>query len=81
MAERNITEIIKDSSKLLQEITDYIRNTEHYIFYWIANREVKDYIQEYPTDFEDRIELIVDDIHKGTASVKIVFKSQTVQFC
>lgn len=54
-----------------------ILNTEHYIFYWIANDEIKDFIEEYPEDYEEYITLKVDDMCGGNAighlTVKIEF--------
>ena len=50
-------------------------NTDNYIFYWIKNKEIRDYIEEYPDDFEDRIEISVDSISGNTVAVKIHFTS------
>ena len=75
MEERNILEIIADSAALCKEVRNYILNTDNYIFYWIRNKEVKDYIEEYPDDFEDRIDISIDSISGNSASVKIIFTS------
>lgn len=40
-----------------KDILDYILNTEHYIFNWISNKEVQNFIQEYPNEYEDMIYL------------------------
>ena len=75
MEERNILKTIEDIDKLFKEVRSYILNTEHYIFYWIANREIKDYIEEYPDDFEDNIKLTVDELNGGNSvTVEIEFE-------
>ena len=56
---KNLIFKIEDIQK---DIYDYITNTEHYIFYWISNREVQDFIKEYPDDYEDMIYLRVIEV-------------------
>lgn len=73
MNERNIAEIIGDICELREEVERYILNTPHYIFYWITNREIKDYIEAFPEDFEDNISLKVDNVSGGSATVTITF--------
>lgn len=73
MNERNILDIMGDICELREEVEQYILNTPHYIFYWIANREIKDYIETFPEDFEDNISLKVDNVSSGTATVTITF--------
>lgn len=73
MNERNILDIIEDIIKLRQEVEQYILNTPHYIFYWIANREIKDYIEEFPEDFEENIAIKVDGVSGCTATITIIF--------
>ena len=53
---KNLLSKIEDVEK---DILDYILNTEHYIFNWICNKEVQDFIKEYPDDYEDKIYLSV----------------------
>ena len=52
-------EIIEKISSIEEEIYNYIINTEHWIFYWIANKEVQNFIKEYPEDYDDRVHLQV----------------------
>lgn len=73
MNERNIAEIIGDICELREEVEQYILNTPHYIFYWITNREIKDYIEAFPEDFEDNISLEVNNVSGGSATVTITF--------
>lgn len=73
MNERNILDIIGNICELKEEVERYILNTPHYIFYWITNREIKDYIEAFPEDFEDNIALKVDDVSGGSATVTITF--------
>ena len=55
-------EIIERISSIEKEIYNYIINTEHWLFYWIANKEVQDFIKEYPKDYEDRVHLQIRNI-------------------
>ena len=75
MEERNIVDVVKDAASILKEVKEYILNTEHYIFYWIANQEIKDYIEEYPDDFEDRINISVESLRGNSVTVSIEFTS------
>lgn len=51
--------IIDEISSVSEIIYDYIVNTEHWLFYWITNKEVQDFIEEHPEDYEDRVNLSV----------------------
>lgn len=57
-----VKEIIEKISSIEKEIYDYIIGTEHWLFYWIANKEVQDFIKEYPEDYDDRVHLQVSNI-------------------
>lgn len=66
-------EIIEKISSIKKEIYDYIINTEHWLFYWIANKEVQDIIKEYPEDYNDRVHLQVSNISSASPSFVIKF--------
>ena len=53
---KNIISKIED---VQNDILDYIVSTEHYIFNWIYDKEVQEFIEEYPDNYEDRIYLRV----------------------
>jgi hypothetical protein len=55
-------DLINRISVLESDIYKYITDTEHWLFYWIANKEVQDFIKEYPEDYEDRVHLQVSNI-------------------
>ena len=57
-----VKEIIEKISSIEEEIYNYIINTEHWLFYWITNKEVQDFIKEYPEDYDDRVHLQVGNI-------------------
>ena len=67
-------EIIENISLIENAIRDYVINTEHWIFYWITNTEVQDFIKEYPDDYEDRIDLCVNTVNGSSISFSITFK-------
>lgn len=62
-------DLINRISVLESDIYKYITDTEHWLFYWIANKEVQDFIAEYPEDYEDRIHLQVSDISSSPSFV------------
>ena len=56
-------EEIKHAAIVLKnEIKKYILDTPHWIVYWIANKEIKELINEYPNDYEDRVSIEVSSI-------------------
>jgi hypothetical protein len=64
-------ELIDEIISLSKKVHDYVINTEHWLFYWIANKEVQDFIKEYPEDYEDMVDLEVGNI---TTSPSFVIK-------
>lgn len=62
-------DLINRISVLDSDIYKYITDTEHWLFYWIANKEVQDFITEYPEDYEDRVHLQVSDISSSPSFV------------
>lgn len=64
-----IKEIINKISSTQEEIYNYIVNTEHWLFYWIASKEVQDFIKEYPEDYDDRVHLQVTKIGLSSSVV------------
>lgn len=67
---KNILSKIENVEK---DILDYILNTEHYLFYWISNKEVQNFIQEYPDDYEDRFYIIVINV-SDSPTIRIYFE-------
>lgn len=59
------TELIKKISSLKNDIRDYIVNTEHWLFYWINNKEVQEFVKRYPKDYEDYINLSVISLNSS----------------
>ena len=60
---KNLLSKIEDVQK---DILDYIVSTEHYIFNWIHDIEVQDFIKEYPDDYEDMIYLcVINALHQA----------------
>lgn len=66
---KDIEEIINEISSIEKEIYYYIVNTKHWLFYWIANKEVQDFIKEYPDDYNDRVHLQVSNISTSPSFV------------
>ena len=64
-------EIIEKISSIEEKIYNYIINTDHWLFYWITNREVQDFIKEYPEDYDNRVHLQVRSI---SASPSFIIK-------
>ena len=64
-----VKEIIDRITSIEKEVYNYITNTEHWLFYWIANKEVQDFIKEYPEDYDDRVHLQVSNISSSPSFV------------
>lgn len=62
-------EIIEKISSIEEEIYNYIINTDHWLFYWITNREVQDFIKKYPEDYDNRVHLQVRNISSSSSFV------------
>ena len=67
---KNILSKIENVEK---DILDYIVNTEHYLFYWISNKEVQDFIKEYPDEYEDMFYIIVINV-SDSPTIRIYFE-------
>ncbi len=68
-----LNNILENIEKLEKDIYDYIVNTEHYIFNWIGHKEVQDFINEYPDDYEDMIHIHVTNVG-DVPTIKICFE-------
>lgn len=66
-------EIIDRITSIEKEVYNYITNTKHWLFYWIANKEVQDFIKEYPEDYEDRVHLSIYSLSPKAPQVIINF--------
>ena len=64
-----VKEIIDKISLIEKEIYNYVIGTEHWLFYWITNREVQDFIKEYPEDYESMIHLQISNISAAPSFV------------
>ena len=67
-----VKEIITKISSIEEEIYNYITNTEHWLFYWITNKDVQDFIKEYPEDYDYMVHLEIRNI-SSSPSFKIKF--------
>lgn len=67
-----VKELINRIYVLDSDIYKYITDTEHWLFYWIVNKEVQDFIKEYPKEYEDMVHLSVEYLG-ASPMVKIIF--------
>lgn len=67
---KNILSKIENVEK---DILNYITNTEHYLFYWISDKAVQNFIKEYPDDYEDRFYIIVINV-SDSPIIRIYFE-------
>lgn len=65
--------ILSKIENLEKDVLDYILNTEHYIFYWISNKEVQEFIKEYPDEYEDMIHISVINV-STSPTIRIYFE-------
>ena len=59
---KDIKEIADNVESLRNDILDYITDTEHCLFNWILNKEVQNFIKEYPEDYEDMFHISVSSV-------------------
>lgn len=65
--------IISKIENVEKDILDYISNTEHYLFYWISDKAVQNFIKEYPDDYEDMFYIIVINV-SDSPTIRIYFE-------
>mgnify|MGYP007012505906 CR=1 FL=1 len=71
--EKNIKDIIANIAETRQDVYKYITETEHWLFYWINNKEVQQFIEENPDDYEDLVSIEIEDMDTS-CSCKIIFE-------
>lgn len=69
---KDIKEITDNINSLCNDILDYITSTEHCLFNWISNKEIQNFIKEYPEDYEHMFHLSVSNISTSPL-IKISF--------
>lgn len=70
----NITDIINRICDIYEDVQKYIYETDHWLFYWITNKEVQNFIKEYPNDYENRVSLIVNEV---STACRVIIKFKT----
>lgn len=71
--EQQLSDILKNYEDLKKQVHDFITNTEHFIFYWIEEGEVKSFIKKNPDNYEELMKLSVVSISETSAWVIISF--------
>lgn len=67
------TEILGNITSTKRNIREYIINTEHWLFYWISVPEVKEFIEAFPEDYENCVDISVEEINDVSQSIRISF--------
>lgn len=55
-------ELLDKISSLEEEVYNYITTTDHWLFYWIDDVNIQNFIRAYPEDYEDRVRLEINSI-------------------
>lgn len=66
-------EILDNITSIKRNIREYIINTEHWLFYWISVPEVKEFIEAFPEDYEECVDISVEEINDVSQSIRISF--------
>lgn len=69
---KDLKEIIDNINSLRNDILEYIISTEHCLFNWISNKEIQNFINAYPEDYENKFHLSVSNINTSPL-IKISF--------
>ena len=67
-----VKNLINEFTILEDKILDYIESTENWIFYWIDEKEVQNFIETYPEDYEFMAHVHIKNI-SGSPLVHIDF--------
>lgn len=70
--EDEVKKIVDKVLALRDDIYSYIVDTEHWLFYWIKNKEVQDFVRKYPEDFENMIHMSIVSVDSHP-QVRITF--------
>ena len=61
--ENDIVKKLTDEIKSLDnKILDYIESTDNWLFYWIDNKEVQNFVEAYPEDYESMAHVYIKNI-------------------
>lgn len=71
--EKNINDIIANIAEARHDVYKFITETPNWLFYWITNKEVQQFIEEYPDNYEDMVSLEINDL-SNSCSCKIIFE-------
>ena len=69
----DVKNLITKIGNVQNEVLDYISNTEHYLFYWISDKAVQNFIKEYPDNYEDMFYIIVINV-SDSPTIRIYFE-------
>lgn len=71
--------IIKRSSELMEDIRRYILSNKNWIYYFLnplsssdANKPIEDIIKEFPFDWEDYIDVNINDFNGSSVKIAII---------
>ena len=67
-----VKNLIEEISNLEEKILDYIKNTENWLFYWIDCKEVQNFVEAYPEDYEFMAHVSIKNIN-ASPLLRIVF--------
>lgn len=57
-----VKKLTDEITSLDNKIHDYIESTDNWIFYWIDNKEVQNFIEAYPEDYEFMVHVYIKNI-------------------
>jgi hypothetical protein len=60
--EKNIKDIIANIVEARHDVYKFITETPNWLFYWITNKEVQQFIEGYPDNYEDMVSLEINDL-------------------
>lgn len=57
-----VKKLTDEITSLDNKILDYIESTENWIFYWIDNKEVQNFVEAYPEEYEFMVHVSIKNI-------------------
>lgn len=57
-----VKKLTDEITSLDNKILDYIESTDNWLFYWIDNKEVQNFVEAYPEDYEFMAHVYIKNI-------------------
>ena len=78
--DEDLKTILTDITNLRKKISDYVINTEHWIYYWISSDEILNLIEEYPENYEEKVSISLMSIQNDSCLFRIKIDTDSLSY-